>query len=219
MSQIDAIVLAGGASRRMGTDKAHIVIDGRTLLQRSIDAVVGAGAERVVVVGLRGELEALPAQVRTVPDSAPGSGPLGGVVDGLRFLMNTDWNSEPGACVSAPDTVVIVVASDHPDHDLTELRYLVSRLVAEPAATTAVIPVVDGREQTMHAVYRPTLFAPLAASFSAGERSLRRALVGHPILRIKRSGVARRSYLDLDDPDQLAAYRSGTAALPRDVSG
>jgi molybdopterin-guanine dinucleotide biosynthesis protein A len=47
------IILAGGLSSRMGEDKALLRIDGRTLLERTRDVLVEAGAERVVISGSR----------------------------------------------------------------------------------------------------------------------------------------------------------------------
>ncbi|MBD8537305.1 molybdenum cofactor guanylyltransferase, partial [Plantibacter sp. CFBP 13570] len=48
---VDAIILAGGRSSRLGgVAKASLLRDGRTLLQLAIDAARAAGG-RVVVVG------------------------------------------------------------------------------------------------------------------------------------------------------------------------
>ncbi len=207
---MDAIVLAGGASRRMGTDKTRIVLDGRTLLQRSVDALRLAGAVRIVVVSRHGDPTALAHGVVAVADSFPGSGPLGGIIDGLRRLEH-DLDRATGV---PDDNVVVVVASDHPDHDPTELAFVASLLANAPAQTAAVIPVVDGRDQTLHAAYRRWLAEPLAQQFGAGVRSLHRALDHHPTVRIERAGSARRSYRDLDDPSDLEAYRAESAVVP-----
>ncbi|WP_291056824.1 NTP transferase domain-containing protein [Herbiconiux sp.] len=49
---LDAIVLAGGRSSRLGGEpKQHLIVDGRSLLHRTLDAAREAGAQRVVVVG------------------------------------------------------------------------------------------------------------------------------------------------------------------------
>ncbi|HRC61654.1 MAG TPA: NTP transferase domain-containing protein, partial [Dehalococcoidia bacterium] len=53
MPRTAAIVLAGGRSRRMGRDKAALVLRGRSLLQRALDAV-GAVVDEIVVVGAPG---------------------------------------------------------------------------------------------------------------------------------------------------------------------
>lgn len=70
------LVLAGGASSRMGTDKALLELRGRTLLDRAIAVLEAAGAERVIVSGDRPGYDA-------VPDLKPGLGPLGGLASVL----------------------------------------------------------------------------------------------------------------------------------------
>ena len=102
-------VLTGGASRRMGTDKALVEVDGRALALRVADALRAAGASRVVAVG--GDLERLQALgLEAVPDLHPGEGPLGGI---LTALAATDQD------------VVVVLACDLP--------------AADPSAITAVV--------------------------------------------------------------------------------
>ncbi len=202
----------------MGTDKTRIVLGGRTLLERSIDALRQAGAERIVVVSRDGDATGLPDGVLAVADSSPGSGPLGGIVDGLRHLAGVDRGAAD-APARPGDDVVVVVASDHPDHDPDELAFVASLLATAKPRTAAAIPVVDGRDQTLHAAYRRWLAEPLAAQFDAGERSLHRALDAHPTLRVERTGPVRRSYRDLDDPTDLAAYRAESASVREGTSG
>lgn len=212
-------MLAGGASRRMGTDKTRILLGGRTLLEHSIDAVRQAGAHRIVVVNRDGDRTGLAEGVVVVADSMPGSGPLGGIIDGLLHLARQDLlDSSDGDEPSGGD-VVIVVASDHPEHDPRELAFVASLLRAASPETAAVIPVVDGRDQTLHAAYRRWLAEPLAAQFAAGERSLHRALDAHPTVRTTRAGSARRSYRDLDNPTDLETYRSESAGVREGHTG
>lgn len=76
------VVLAGGQSRRFGSDKALAELDGRTLLAHAIDRLSGWCAH-VVVVG-RGE-----APAPTLPDwPRPGLGPLGGLAAALRLARD-----------------------------------------------------------------------------------------------------------------------------------
>ena len=77
---IAGLILAGGASRRFGSDKAlaHLPGDQRTLLDRAI-ALLSTVAGTVSVVA--------PADrpyPNLVADVYPGEGPLGGVISGLR---------------------------------------------------------------------------------------------------------------------------------------
>ena len=75
-------VLAGGSSRRMGRDKASLVLpDGRTMLQASID-LLEPFCREIVVVG--GSYE---GRRRWIPDSTPGSGPLSALLD---LVENTE---------------------------------------------------------------------------------------------------------------------------------
>ena len=75
------VVLAGGRSTRMGTDKAALRIDNESLLQRAQRVLQEAGCERVVLSG----------HPRTewhgdcVPDQFPGAGPVGGIISALRW--------------------------------------------------------------------------------------------------------------------------------------
>src|SRR5437762_6085926 len=73
------VVLTGGASTRMGTDKAFVVVEGAPMALRVARAMAAAGAERVICVG--GDLARLGALgLHTAPDLYPGDGPLGGLV-------------------------------------------------------------------------------------------------------------------------------------------
>ncbi len=202
------MVLAGGASRRMGTDKPSIVIDGRSLLRRTVDAVRLAGAQHIVIVGREQHDAPSVSGLVSIVDSSPGSGPLGGFLDGLRALGASD-----------PVGVVLLIACDHPDLDADELRVIADRLSVEPPGTAAVVPVVDGRDQTLHAAYRRSLAGPFTEAFATGERSLHRALAGQVVVRVDRTGEGQRSYLDVDDPSQLDAYRQARKAGPANSSG
>ncbi|MFY0408152.1 molybdenum cofactor guanylyltransferase [Solicola sp. PLA-1-18] len=79
----DAVVLAGGAARRFGSDKTRVVVDGVTLLDRVLAACEGAG--RVVVVGEERPL-ADDRDVTWVREHPPGSGPAQAVVAALPHL-------------------------------------------------------------------------------------------------------------------------------------
>jgi molybdopterin-guanine dinucleotide biosynthesis protein A len=94
---VDSLILAGGRSSRLGhSDKRNLRIGGETLLQRSVGAVRGAGARRVVIVGDEGVDDA-PA-VREEPAFA---GPVAAIAAGLQAL--------PGDA-----DAVLVIACDMP---------------------------------------------------------------------------------------------------------
>lgn len=81
-----AVVLAGGTAARMGgVDKAGIELDGRTLLDLAVDALVDA--DEVVVVAPRSVPTARP--VTFVCEDPPRGGPVAGLLTGVDALLRT----------------------------------------------------------------------------------------------------------------------------------
>lgn len=126
------VVLAGGASRRMGTDKARVEVAGRPMLDWVVDAV-GAVTDEVVVSG-----ESRPhwaGHVRFVEDRGePKRGPLAGIV---AVMDQVD-----------PDGLLLVVGVDQPWVRPATLRAIAGRFIELP-----VVPVPDGVRQTTCAAY------------------------------------------------------------------
>ena len=73
---VTGAVLAGGASRRMGRDKALIDVGGRTLIDRALDVM--ADFDQVVVLGGSAQVAQICSRrgVEVLADVHPGSGPL-----------------------------------------------------------------------------------------------------------------------------------------------
>jgi molybdopterin-guanine dinucleotide biosynthesis protein A len=192
-------VLCGGASRRMGRDKATLEIDGRPLGARAIDALHHAGVDQVVCVG--GDpvlLEPLGAPV--VADQWPGRGPLGGVLTALDWASATDEAGSPGA------DITVVLACDLLGVDAAVVAALLDALARQPDALVAVAEaegdtgVLAAPGQWLHAAWRSGARAPLAARFTAGERSIRRAAASLTTVRVPLPGVL---LTDADEPTDL----------------
>src|SRR5215469_2143568 len=86
-TDVSAFILAGGRSTRMGTDKAFVMLDGRTLLARMLELARSVCAD-VRIVGDRTKFGAFAA---VVEDIFPTCGPLGGIHAALRS-SKTDLN-------------------------------------------------------------------------------------------------------------------------------
>jgi len=86
--QITAIILAGGKSLRMGTDKALLGIGGQPLLQRAID-FCRPWCQTILVSS--NEPEHRKFGCVSIPDEIQNCGPLGGIYSGLQ-KSETDWN-------------------------------------------------------------------------------------------------------------------------------
>lgn len=142
-------VLAGGRSSRMGRDKALLVHEGRTLLQRQVDLAWSLEPQEVFVVGRpQPELGALRA--RGLSDDRPGLGPLGGLATVL-------------AAAAAPH--VLVLAVDMPALTPGFLR----RLLAGRRAGLGLVARTARGWEPMLGLY-PTALARMAAEAVAAGR-------------------------------------------------
>lgn len=185
-----ATILAGGASRRMGTDKSFVLIEGEPLVSRLVQVLGRAGAAEVLVVG--GDIDRLRALgVDARPDSYPGEGPLGGLITALGLVQaDRDW--------------MFVTACDHPALDPRLPAALLDR-ATDPAE--AVIPVSGGARQVLAALYRSSAREQLLEVFSSGERSLNRGVDKLEVTTVEHLPV--RWFTDLDTPDDLYHYAAG----------
>jgi molybdopterin-guanine dinucleotide biosynthesis protein A len=156
------IVLAGGASRRMGLadrgGKAAVMLEGRTLLGHVCNAVRPA-VDRLVVVAAADQPVASLAEIDTViRDSRPGAGPLAGMADALRTA---------GADIDR----AFVASCDVPLLRTALVRRLLDE-VAMPGVAWAV-PFVDGHPQVLVSALRPILRGEIEAHLAAGRRDPR----------------------------------------------
>ena len=71
------VVLAGGASQRLGSDKAELLLKGEPLWRRQLGVLRQAGASRVVLVRRPGQV--VPEGVECWRDGTEGAGPLRGL--------------------------------------------------------------------------------------------------------------------------------------------
>ena len=159
---VTGIILAGGKSRRLGRDKTRLpwpppapgqpAAPGTpTLLAVTAGRLATVCAE-VVLVGYRADGDAKSAQsdgnrwcgpgtpyqplpYRTVPDAYPDSGSLGGIYSGLAAAGR--WS--------------FAIAADMPFLNLALVRYMLSL----PREWDALVPVIAGRPEPLHALYGP----------------------------------------------------------------
>ena len=155
-----AVVLAGGASRRMGRDKATLTFSGpagQTTLVEHVVSVVSPRCSPVFVIAAQGQpLPTLPAEV--LRDEVLGVGPLLATGRGLR------------AAAEAGLQWAFVCAVDMPF-----LSADVIDVLAGPAVRSGADVVLpwDGRDHYLAGIYRTALADRVDELIAAGERSMR----------------------------------------------
>ena len=86
--KLSAILLAGGRSRRMGVDKATVLIEGKPLWQRQL-RVLSDLRPATLWVSARTVPPWCPPEIEAVMDNSPSCGPLSGVAAGLHRLQTS----------------------------------------------------------------------------------------------------------------------------------
>ncbi len=167
-------VLAGGASRRMGTDKAFVEVDGVPMGQRVARALEDGGCDPVSFVG--GDAVLLARLGRPVhPDRYPGEGPLGGVLSALATLAP--------AGVEADDAAAVVVAAcDLPLLDGPTVARLLDA-AGKSLDADAVVARSSRREPAL-ALWRARARPAVEAQWAAGVRALHVALAGLRVVEV-----------------------------------
>lgn len=132
---LDAIVLAGGRSSRLGgSPKAELLVEGRRLVDIAVEAALAAGSRQVVVVG-PDALAPLPAAVTLTREDPSFGGPAAALAAGisaLEALVGPSALAEPSA---APDAL-LVLACDMPGAE-SALPALLDAALAASSARSA----------------------------------------------------------------------------------
>jgi molybdopterin-guanine dinucleotide biosynthesis protein A len=141
------VILAGGAGRRLGGDKALVEVGGRPLAAGPLEALRKVCRPVVVLARAQTRLPPLgepPPPVWLEDDEQPRH-PMTGVVHALRH---------------AEGRPVLVCAVDMPLLDAATLRVVLTAAAVVPEAPV-VVPQAGGHLQVLCALYRPAALAGL----------------------------------------------------------
>jgi molybdopterin-guanine dinucleotide biosynthesis protein A len=205
MSGVSGLVLAGGHSARLGTDKRVARLGGITLLDRAIDLLAGVADEVMVAVqhleGVRGDpgasdathahLSDVRSGVPIIADWQPDRGPMAGILAGLQHAR----------CER-----VLVIPVDMPMLTAAFLRFLVG---VDPDAAVTVPSRQIGLEPLV-AVYHVAC-APAMIEFMTHGTAAVHAFINATALRvhrveerdIRRHGEPDRLFLNINTPEDL----------------
>lgn len=203
---MQAFLLAGGRSRRMGRDKAGLELAGKPLVVHMLDKFARLGLP-ATLCGNRSDLAVL-APVLPDPDLRveESAGPLAGILAALE---------------ASKSPLNLFLAVDIPGVPINLLRWMIDR--AQRTESAATIPFVSGRPQPLCSVYHRCLAPEVRRSLEAGERRvfpvLRQAascvgtfdvesIVSAGLIEPLPPGFPHEWFHNLNTPQEFALYAS-----------
>lgn len=199
--EMDAVLLAGGKSSRMGRDKALLPFAGTTLAAWVIGRIRPAVAAVIVVAPDPRPFAGY--GVRVVPDLFPGRGPLGGLHAGLA---------------ASRAAAGLAVACDMPLVSPDLARHL--RLALEATGAEAAVPLWRRGAEPLFAVYRRSAVRAAEAELHAGSGRLtdfltRLRVRWVPEAELAAFGNPEELFMNVNHPEELERARAAAASLPR----
>lgn len=186
---VEGAILAGGASSRMGRDKAGIEWRGVPMVER-VARALGACVPRVRVVVRPGD--AAPPGLERIEDEHDARAPIVGLCAALR------------ACERS---AVLVAACDTPE---IEPRVLLALLALTPARGGSPVVALEGPRgpEPFPAVYRPSLLPEVERRIARGDLALQPLLRGSGALLVPASAVREldpelRTLRNVNRPEDL----------------
>jgi molybdenum cofactor guanylyltransferase len=189
---LTGFVLAGGASHRMGRDKAKISWGRGTLLTHAIENMRRVAPE-VFIVGAPSPDE-LPVPV--LSDNFRGVGPLAGIQTALSN-SSTDWN--------------LILAVDLPLVTVEMLKWIAD--FRADASEIAIVPRVKTRLQPLCATYHRDVLPEIDATLGKRQSSIQRLLERLSTRIIEEdqliaNGFTPEMFLNVNTPEDLECARA-----------
>ena len=190
--QTTGVLLAGGASSRMGQSKADLSFGGRLLLPALTERLQAVCRGGVIVVRRAGQsLPSLPASARVVDDLLPERAALGGLFTGLAL---------------AESPFVFLAACDMP---LLSGGLIDALQTLPPATADVLLPVRDGHSEPTHAIYGHRCLGAIKRALLAGEYGMGGWLGSVRVERIPEDrwrpfDADGLSFLNVNTPEDLA---------------
>lgn len=189
LSNITAVILAGGNSRRMGSDKALLPFAGLRLIDHVYRTLKGRFAEVLLVTDRGREIADL--DCRKVVDIVPEGGVLAGIHSAL---------------VHAGQEKVFVAACDMPFISET----VISRICALNSRGEVILPYTRGGHEPLHAIYSKSCLPVIEELLDAGQRRVGALFSRVQVVQIGAdAGMScalwERSFLNINTPEDYVS--------------
>ncbi len=193
-----AIILSGGKSSRMGTNKALLKINEKTNIERIRDTLKIYFDDIILVTNEPESYEFL--GVKMAPDHYPGMGPLAGLHAGLSASVY-DRN--------------FIAACDMPFVS----GELAAALIKQCRSHDAVIPVINGRQHPLFSVFQKRTAELAAKSIEAGNLRMTHLLEQLNVLYLTEKELGKlvrtdmeRIFFNMNRPDEYEAAKKWAEA-------
>lgn len=172
-----AIILSGGKSSRMGKNKALLKLNEKTTIERMVDILKIYFDDIILVTNDMESYQFL--GVKMVSDHYPGKGPLAGFHAGL---MASDYD------------VNFITACDMPFIS----GELASTLVNMIDHHDALVPVINGKMQTLCAVFQKKSVAKIEECIENGRLPIKHLLEHLNVLYVTEKELQAYSNIDME---------------------
>ncbi|MHC4560228.1 MAG: molybdenum cofactor guanylyltransferase, partial [Planctomycetota bacterium] len=154
LEKATAIIMAGGGSRRMGTDKSMLLIEGRPIIENIYEQLRDCFEQILISANDVDKFAFLGLDV--IPDKIPEQGPLMGIASALEASANE---------------LNFVVACDIPHINLECVRTMVTEAVKSKA--DIVVPKTDNQKyEPLFAIYRKSSLEAINKVLSSKGRKI-----------------------------------------------
>jgi len=186
---VSCVILTGGESKRMGMDKAQILLSGKTLLERVLEIVQPLFDD--IMISSRGS-EPYMEGARFIKDSLPGRGPAVGLCAAIE---------------EARHPFIFAIACDMPFVKSELIEYIASYR----KGFDIVVPLHGDKPEPLCAVYGIGSLRRLAKCVEAGKRGLVSFIEQTPGLDVwkiteretRKIDADLQSFVDIDFPEAL----------------
>ena len=149
--ELSAVVLAGGESIRMGTNKALLKLGSKTMIEKVVEELKKVFDDIIVVTNIQEQYS---------------------MIDGVRFVKDCVQTEKRSSLIglytglSSIDTKgAFVVPCDMPFLNKSLILYMINKMQDEDV----IIPYMDGHYQPLHAIYKKTCLPSIKKNLDIGE--------------------------------------------------
>jgi molybdenum cofactor guanylyltransferase len=179
MKTIPHIILAGGKSSRMGSDKASLPFAETTVLNYLIEAVKKSNHPYVVVSSLP-EHDLIAESI--IGDVLPDSGPLSGILSGMTYF-SSDW--------------VVVLSCDMPFYE----AQLIEEMSNSTQGYDAVIPVHANKSYYLYGLYSAKCRSVIEEQMNKGELAVKKLLEKLKVNQFNADRYPATIFINMNSPD------------------